>query len=192
MPCVKSENLTLELWFKRLWVLLGEVSVRIRWAVQQNFFSPFGSFILYPWLSPPLLFSASLHASLSLFFFHIQSLLPCFPSPSTASLSPPLASVSSLSVYQWDISALHLQCGSFVIGVNGLGRMKHCATLLEITICFVWDQWGDPGLVPAGDDGLMSHRKTIRNCQWENTSQRSINSDLILHFPQQNIYMLCA
>ncbi|KAI9541199.1 hypothetical protein NQZ68_032983 [Dissostichus eleginoides] len=42
--------------------------------------------------------------------------------------------------FPWDIDALRLQCGSFVIGVNGSARMKHCVPLSEIAICFVWDQ----------------------------------------------------
>lgn len=71
----------------------------------------------------------------------------------------------------------------------GWGIVSRCRRLPFV---FVRDQWGDPGLVPAGDDGLMSHRKTIRNCQWENTSRRSIVSALILHFLEQNIYILCA
>lgn len=42
--------------------------------------------------------------------------------------------------------------------------------------------------MPAGDDGLMSLDKTIRNCQCENASQHSSNPALILHFLGQNIY----
>lgn len=68
--------------------------------------------------------------------------------------------------------------------------MKHCVLLSEAVIRFVGDQWGDLEPVPAGDDGLMSLGKTIRNCQWENASQHqhSSISALILHFLQQNIY----
>lgn len=127
-----------------------------------------GSLILYPCLSTYHLFP---HTS-SAFLLSFSSLTAHF-----------------LSVYQWGISVFHLPSGSHVIGVNGLGRMKHCVLLSEIAICFVWDQWGDPELVPAGDDGLMCNHKTIRNCQWENASQHSIESALILHFPGQRIYI---
>lgn len=100
----------------------------------------------------------------------------------------PSLALSPLSPFcQWDISAFHLQCGSFVIGVNGLGRMKHCVPLSEIAICFMRDQCGDP----AGDDGLMSHNETITVSGGE-TSHCSVNSALILHFPEQNIYILGA
>lgn len=138
-----------------------------------------GSLILYPCLSTYHLFP---HTS-SAFLLSFSSL--------TALFSPHLASLTflRLSVYQWGISVFHLLSGSHVIGVNGLGRMKHCVLLSEIAICFVWDQWGDPELVPAGDDGLMCNYKTIRNCQWENASQHSIESALILHFPGQRIYI---
>lgn len=142
----------------------GWCSLRIRWAVQQNFFFfyHYGSFILYP---RPLL--SSLSARLLIFPLpHIQSmfslsLLPLhlFPPPL------PSRSLSFLSVFL-SISGTSSVWGGFLIGVNGLGRMKHCVPLSEIAICFVWDQWGDPGLVPAGDDGIMSHRKTIRKRRW--------------------------
>ncbi len=148
------------------------------------------------------LLSAIMAASLftHVFLLHFYSLSICMPpylffplsfhSTFSTTLAP--SSLLCLSVYQWDINAFHLQCGSFAIWVNGLGRMRHCVPLSEVAICFVWDQWGDPWLVPAGDDGLMSHHKTIRNCQWENTSHRSIVSALILHFLEKNIYILCA
>lgn len=74
-----------------------------------------------------------------------------------------------------------------MIGVNGLGRMKHCVLLSEIAIYFMWDQCGDP----AGDDGLISHDKTI-TVSGGKTSRRSIDSALILHFLEKNIYTLCA
>lgn len=106
---------------------------------------------------------------------------------STLFTTPTPLSSLCLSVYQWDITAFHLQCGGFVIGVNGLGRMKHCVLLSEIAIYFTWDQCGDP----AGDDGLMSHDKTI-TVSGGKTSRRSIDSALILHFLEKNIYTLCA
>lgn len=61
-----------------------------------------------------------------------------------------------------------------MIGVNGLGRMKHCVPLSEIAICFMRDQCGDP----AGDDGLMSHNKTI-TVSGGKTSHRSVDSSKI-------------
>lgn len=84
--------------------------------------------------------------------FHIQPLLPT---------TSPLCSVSHhlcFSVYQRDMGVLRHLSGSFVTGVNGLGRMKHCVPLSEPAIRFVGegDQWGDLESVPAGDDGLMS------------------------------------
>lgn len=112
-----------------------------------------------------LFYHLSLHASLSFpsltYSLFSLSLLPLhlFPPPL------PSRSLSFLSVFL-SISGTSSVWGGFLIGVNGLGRMKHCVPLSEIAICFVWDQWGDPGLVPAGDDGIMSHRKTIRKRRW--------------------------
>lgn len=80
--------------------------------------------------------------------------MPILPS---VFLLPFNSSLSSLSVCQRGTGTFHLLCGGFAIGVNGLGRMKRCVPLSDTAICFMEDQCGDP----VGDDGLMSHHKTI-------------------------------
>lgn len=70
---------------------------------------------------------------------------------------PPSTALSLFFVCQRGTGTFHLQCGGFVIGVNGLGRMKRCVPLSDTAICFMGDQCG----APVGDDGLMSRHKTI-------------------------------
>jgi len=70
--------------------------------------------------------------------------------------------------------------------------MKHCVPLPGNAICFVWDQWGDPDSLPRGDDGLMSHHQTIRNCHRGNASHRSIRLRLNLTFSRAKyLHPLC-
>lgn len=82
--------------------------------------------------------------------------------------------------YRRDIGALRLRCGSsLVIGVNGLGRMKHCVPLSEIRhlfcVCGIseeirgcWRWWTNVS--------SLKKKKPIRNCQRGGNTSHHITS----------------
>lgn len=148
-----------QLWQKRFWSLL---KIRRR-RCRTSFYCRCVRIIIHP------VFFYPLPCTPPYLFFLIQSLFSLLSIHRT--FFPP---------YRRDIGALRLRCGSsLVIGVNGLGRMKHCVPLSEIRhlfcVCGIseeirgcWRWWTNVS--------SLKKKKPIRNCQRGGNTSHHITS----------------